>query len=327
MRKNYRIGFTAFLLAAAAILPAQAQKLSLPKISGLVNGRYSWSNEDGNDHGFDVRRVRLAATGDITPKLDYKIQAEYETNVKIIDAYVRWKIAKPFAVQIGEFKVPYSLETSYGPTTWQTIENPTPVAKLNGYQDISGLKANGRDVGILFYGDIFPSSDGSFSYLSYKAGVFNGNGINTKDNNNKKDVAAQLLVRPIKHLTLSGAHYQGNYGARHEEKVRVRQSAGFEWKDSQFTLRSEYLHGRTGNEKSNGAYATAAYKIGKYVEPVLSYDYFKQDTKGDEYQNDYQVGINVSPIKHLRIQAAYTFQDYKVAKNVHLVEVQGIIDF
>lgn len=327
MRKNFQSGLATFLFAALTIMPLHAQKLSFPKISGLLDGRYSWSSEDKENHGFELRRLRLAASGDLTPRLDYKVQAECEPHVKIIDAYVRWKISKPFSVQFGEFCVPYSIETLYGPTNWKTIVNPTAVSRLNGYRDISGLNVNGRDIGIQVYGDLFPAKDGSFDYLTYRVALVNGNGINTKDDNNKKDVAAQVLVRPYRYLMFSAGHYQGHYGDRHEKKVRVRTSAGLEWKDSRLTLRSEYLDGKTGGVKSRGAYAQLAYRVHKYVEPVLSYDYFKEDTKTDEYENNYQVGVNIEPIKHLRIQADYTYRKFKVADDVHLVEVQGIISF
>lgn len=317
------------LLAALLLLSqsTQAQKLSAPKISGFLNARYAWDSGSDSEHGFDIRRVRLAASGNITDRLDYKVQAEYETSVKIIDAYARWKIAKPFSVQFGEFKVPYSLETLYGPTSWLTIENPTAVAKLNGYQDLSGLKVNGRDIGVLVYGDLFPARSGDFSYVQYKVGVFNGNGINTKDNNNKKDVSALLYLHPVRQLTLSAGHYQGYYGPRGEEIARNRTSAGIEYKDSHLTLRSEYLHGKTGQQKSDGVYAVAGYKITPSVQPVISYDFFRPDTGAEERQSNYQIGINILPVKHVRLQAAYTYKAYRVASDVHQLEVQGFVEF
>ncbi len=326
MRKR---DFTKWMLAALAAAPlaAQSQTIKLPKISGLANVRYSYSSDDDTPHGFDVRRIRLAASGDFTPYLDYKVQAEYETSVKVIDAYVRLKLHPALNVQIGEFKVPYSQETLYGPATWTTIENPAVVSRLNGYQDLSGLKANGRDVGVMLYGDVLRDKERKFSYVSYKAGVFNGNGINTKDNNNKKDVAALLYLRPLKPLTFTVGHYQGSYGELHEEHVRIRTTGGAEWSDGALTLRSEYIHGNTGGKKSDGVYALAAYKIGGVVEPLLSYDYFRADKDAAESSNNYQVGVNVIPLKNFRIQAAYTYQQHKVAQDTHLAEVQLIASF
>lgn len=309
------------MLIIAPILSKTAQELKLPKISGLVNARYSWSDKEGATHGFDIRRVRLAADGVLSYNIDYKFQAEYETSVKVIDAYLRWKIAPEVNVQIGEYKVQYSQETLSGPASWLTIENPTAVAQLNGYNDLSGLKANGRDVGVTLYGDLFDK------VIGYRVGVFNGNGINAKDNNNKKDFAGLLWLRPIEQLAFSIGHYQGVYGAKGDEHVRNRTSAGVEYKNYKLTVRGEYLYGNTAGQKSDGAYVTAGYWISDFVQPLLSIDYFKADRDYDESLWNYQVGVNITPIKKLRIQAAYTYTDKKVANDVNQFETQFILQF
>lgn len=315
-------------LIVSASINAQNLTPSVPSISGLANIRYSYDSGDGSNHGFDIRRVRLAASGDISPRLDYKIQAEYETSVKVIDAYARVKIAKPFNIQIGEFKAPYSQETLYGPTSWLTIENPTAVAKLNGYQDLSGLKANGRDVGLLLYGDAFLSADSSFRHFSYKVGVFNGNGINVKDNNNQKDFALLLYYRPVKPLTISFGQYVGHYLNKDEVTVdRHRTSAGIEFKGERLVFRSEYLHGKTDGQKSDGLYAHAAFRANKVFQPIVSYDFFKPDNDKDEKQNNFQAGLNITPIKHVRVQLAYTLKHFEVASDIHQVEAQALFQF
>ena len=195
------------------------------------------------------------------------------------------------------------------------------MTKLNGYNDLSGLKANGRDVGVTLYGDLFNK------VISYRVGVFNGNGINTKDDNDKKDFAGLLWLRPLEGLAFSVGHYQGAYGAKGSEHVRIRTSAGVEYKDERLTLRGEYLNGNTAGQKSDGAYATAAYWVSKAVQPVLSVDYFNVDRDADERQWNYQVGVNVIPIKKLRIQAAYTYTNNKVARDVSQFETQFILQF
>lgn len=323
---NQSLALVAFLLAPATI-DAQSLAPSVPTISGLANFRYSYDSDDDSHHGFDIRRVRLSAAGDISPRLDYKVQAEYETSVKVIDAYARIKIAKPFNIQVGEFKVLYSQETLYGPASWLTIENPTAVAKLNGYQDLAGLKANGRDVGLLLYGDAFLSADSSFRHLSYKVGVFNGNGINAKDNNNQKDFALLLYYRPLKSLTITFGQYIGHFGEGGSAEDRHRTSAGVEFKGGRLTFRSEYLHGKTVGQKSGGVYAHAALQASKVLQPILSYDLFKPDSDNEERQSNFQAGLNITPIKHVRVQVAYTLKHYQVASDIHQVEAQALFQF
>ena len=301
-------------------------KVSLiPRISGLANIRYSYDDDASTTHGFDVRRVRLAVKGDLHKKLDYCVQAEYETTVKVIDAYFRWKIMPELNMQVGEFKAAYSQETTYGPSSWLVIENPAAVAKLNGYNDLSGIKANGRDIGLRLYGSLFQKRE--FNILRYSVGVYNGSGINIKDENNQKDVAGFLWINPVRQLTLSGGYYAGSYGAKGSEHVRNRASAGLEWKDKRLTVRSEYLWGNTAGMHSNGVYAQAAYWVHHMVQPVLSYDYFKQDKGTNVYQHNLQVGVNIACIKYLRVQAAYTHTLLNGGGHKNLAEIQAIVQY
>ena len=301
--------------------PTMGQELKPPTFSGFVNVRYNYDNNDASTHGMDIRRVRLSADGALSKNIDYKFQTEYETSVKVIDAFLRWKLLPEVNVQVGEYKVQYSQETLYGPATWLTIENPAAVAKLNGYNDLAGIKANGRDVGITFYGDLWNK------LISYRLGMFNGNGINTRDDNNKKDFAGLVWLRPVDHLALSVGGYLGHYGERGAEKTRNRASAGFEWKDDRLTVRSEYLYGKTDRQKSDGVYAIAAYFVTPKLQPLVSVDYFKADRDSEEHQVNYQVGLNYLPIKKFRLQAAYTYIDNKVAEDIHQLEAQFILQF
>lgn len=295
----------------------------IPKITGMVNLRYSYDEGKKDEHGFDVRRVRLGVKGSLHKKLDYVFQAEYETNVRVLDAYLRWKIVPEFNVQAGQFKVHFSQETLGGPANWLVTESPTAVNKLNSYNDLTGLRTNGRDIGMMFYGGLVHKE--LFDVLRYRVGVFNGNGTNIKDNNRKKDVATMLWISPVRQLSFTGSYYYGTYGAKGDTHAHNRASAGAEWKDNKLTVRSEYLWGQTSGVHSHGAYVQAAYMIHQMFQPVLSYDYFKQDSKADAYQHNLQVGLNVSPIDYLRIQAAYTHTLYNGKRHNNMAELQAIL--
>ena len=317
-------------------------KPSVPKVGGLVNGRYTYDtgtkDNDGNSYnGFDLRRARLSVTGDFGKSIDYRIQAEFgggkqnsSATVRLLDAYARFKFAKELNLQVGEYKVAYSQETLDGPTSWLTIENPTVVSKLNGYSDVSGQSANGRDVGLRLYGS-FIHKEG-YSIIGYKVGVYNGNGINLKDNNSFKDVETYITVNPIKELTLSFGNYIGRYtkDASSETAKRNRLSAGFTYNPGKLFVRSEYLHGKTGDTNQQGFYATAAYRLPYGLQPVLSYGYYQKDTKAkQDNQSDYTVGVNWSVNKWIRVQLDYTHTDYTNSdkKNSNLLETQLLVAF
>ena len=304
-------------------------KVSLvPKVTGMINLRYSYDENKENEQGFDLRRVRLGVKGNLHQKLDYVFQAEYAGNIRILDAYVRWKINPAFNMQVGQFKVHYSMETLGGPANWLTTEQAAGVSKLNGYSDLSGLAShkNGRDIGLMFYGSFIHKED--FDVLRYRAGVFNGNGINIKDNNRKKDAAAMLWVSPVRQLSFTGAYYYGTYGPHGADHVRNRASAGVEWKDSKLSVRSEYLWGHTSATRQNGVYAQVGYWAHQMVQPVVQYDYLKYDTgDGAPYEHNIQVGLNIEPIRQVRIQAGYMHSIMNNDQHNNLATLQCVVTY
>lgn len=164
---------------------------ALPKISGYVQTGYEWSD---NSSTFFIKRVRLNLAGAIAPKLDYRVQIEF-ASPKIVDAYLCYKPFDELNVQLGEYKLPFSIEnTDYVPLRYEFIEYPLSLRKLMGFNDLCGLSATGRDMGAQLFGGFF-KLDG-YSILNYNFGVFNGEGLNVKDKNKSKDIVARLTVKP-----------------------------------------------------------------------------------------------------------------------------------
>lgn len=138
---------------------------------------------------------------------------------KIVDAYVRYRPFDQLNFQLGEFKLPFSVEnTEYPPLKYEFIEYPLSLRRLMGFDDICGLSATGRDMGAMLCGSFFKRKD--FSILSYNFGVFNGEGLNIKDKNKSKDIVARLTLRPVAGLQIAGSYYWGEYGADYLKRVR-----------------------------------------------------------------------------------------------------------
>lgn len=146
--------------------------------------------------------MRLNLAGDIAPKLDYRVQIEF-ASPKIVDAYVRYRPFEQLNFQLGEYKVPFSIEnTDYVPLKYEFIEYPMALRRLMGFDDVCGLSATGRDLGAMVYGGFFNKK--GYSILSYDLAVFNGEGLNTKDKNKSKDIVARMTLRPARGLQVSG---------------------------------------------------------------------------------------------------------------------------
>jgi hypothetical protein len=286
----------------------------LPKVSGLINVRYQY---DTKVSAFDIRRARLDVKGDATKWFDYRLQVDFASAPKVLDAYVRAKIKPYFNVQIGQFKIPFSLENPYSPLTLESIDNAQVITALSGYDDVSGIKANGRDIGIMFYGGLFQRE--TFAIVEYSIGVFNGAGINGKDNNTAKDIAARIDVHPIKPLTLSASGYVGEANLNDSMKYETRNRVGFgiRYDDTKWLFRSEYIYGITSKTESMGAYAVLAYMFIGRLQPVLRVDYFQRNLNTIASRRiDYMTGINYWIIKrNVCLQLNYTYQTYKNSRN------------
>jgi len=293
----------------------------LPKVSGFLNMRYQWNGSD-RSNAFDIRRARISLKGDLNPNFDYTLQVEFAGSPKILDAYIRYKVARQFNIQAGEFKIPFSMENAYSPTALETSENAMAISRLCNYSDISGTASNGRDVGVALYGGFWKKE--GYNILDYNVGVFNGNGINVKDNNKAKDFSGRLTVNPTRHLSLSGSYYYGTFGKQEETTHnRRRVAAGIRWEDQRLLVRSEYIYGRTAGMNSEGVYAVAGYFVHPKWQPVLKYDYFRLD-KSDVKTKDnyYLVGLNYYPFAFMRLQANYTYKDMGTGDDAHMFALQ-----
>lgn len=65
--------------------------------------------------GTSLRRARLHAEGTFFKDYDYKFEYDFTrgpgtTAAGVTDAYIRWNALKPFALTVGQFKEPFSLE-------------------------------------------------------------------------------------------------------------------------------------------------------------------------------------------------------------------------
>ncbi len=301
---------------------------ALPAISGYVQMGYEWS-EDAST--FFIKRVRLTLAGEITPKLDYRVQLEF-ASPKVVDAVLRYRPLEALNFQLGEYKIPFSIEnTVYVPLKYEFIEYPLALRRLMGFNDVCGLSATGRDMGVMAYGG-FLRHDGEH-VVNYNIGVFNGEGINSRDRNHSKDMVARLTLCPVAGLQIAGSGYWGEYGPDYLE--RVRYGAGICYDRGPVVLRYEYIYGTTGlpdnggTLESDGWYAVGGWRVTPEVMPVVRYDTFceNRDVRATR-QTNYTAGVLWVPVRRLRCQLNYTYEDYASAsvanRNVVCLMLTGI---
>ena len=344
------------IIALIAIsFPMSLRAQEGPKISGFVQGLYQANfDEDFNlsSNTLRMRRVRMSLEGKLTPKLSYKIQGDFSRSPMMVDAFVKYKPCAEFAIQVGQFKTPFSLESPINPVNLEIFDYGESVQQLVGYKDVCGVGGLGRDLGIMVSGDLFKPEGRGFSLVTYYLGVFNGNGPCTTDNNNRKDLVGRLEVHPmLRELTLSGSYYYGQYKSSTDDGCRNRWSAGIQYDDSDVLFRAEYLNGTTGYHdgtldsngnpielyrQSKGYYAVAGYtfRFGKddiqKLMPVLRYEHFEPGdmTTGMFGHTDYYTaGINYWPVKSLNFKLDYSLVQNVADERVNSHRVVGILSY
>ena len=79
---------------------------------------------------------------------------------------------------------------------------------FNQFEYGGGIKGKaGRDAGLQVSGRLFKKDD--FFRIEYLTGLFNGTGLNTEDNNNRKDFIGTVYYYPVKTLRIGGSVYSG----------------------------------------------------------------------------------------------------------------------
>jgi len=382
MKHNFRIIIGMLALAIPLCVNAQndvQQQVNelkgkvdrMPKISGFVQGMYQANlDQEGKliDNTFRMRRVRLSVDGTLFKGLTYKIQGDFTRSPMLVDVYVKYKACDAFAIQFGQFKTPFTLESPINPVNLEIFDYGESVQKLVGYSDVCGVGSLGRDLGIMATGNLFPikGEEGiKYHVVNYALGVFNGNGANVLDNNNRKDIVGRLEVHPgLKDLTLSGSYYWGMYRNTTVENqiaaegiavgktafnngVRNRWAAGIQYNDGKLVLRGEYISGKTGCkiggldehenpiildniQRSNGYYAVAGYNflLGKDKSQKLMPVLRYEHFTADvpnSGTNWYTAGINYWPIKSLNFKFDYSFVQKPIGGNTH--RIVGILSY
>lgn len=314
--------------------------LEMPRISGFVQGMYQANLSDEGelkDNTLRMRRVRLSVDGNLSKTVSYKIQGDFTRSPMLVDAYVKYKPCREFAIQLGQFKTPFTIESPINPVNLEIFDYGEAVQQLGGYKDVCGVGALGRDLGLMATGSLFPveGEEGyKYSIVDYSIGVFNGNGANNLDNNNSKDLVGRLDVHPgLKEITLSGSYYYGKYTKDENiDCTRNRWAAGAQYNDGKFLLRGEYIGGKTGISdvttanpyyNSNGYYGVVGYnfQVGEQkIMPVLRYEHFTKDAGiVNGGTNWYTAGINYWPLKSVNCKLDYSLIQKEAGGNSHRV--------
>jgi len=284
------------------------------------------------NNSIDITRAFISASGKIgdNKQFGYMILYDFGPNSKLYEIYGEWYSSKGFNVRFGQFKVPFTIENPITLSNIETINPSRPVSAMSGgtgdfnQWDIDGRTVNktGRDAGLLMYGSLLPTKD--FYGLEYYAGFSNGTGMNTKDNNNRKDFLATIYLNTSKEFKLGGSVYFGKYPDYMQYYLlgnslnTNRWTVGAEYKGKNFYSRAEYIQSNDAGMRRNGYYGLMMLKpVPDKWEIIGKYDYFNNDVLyGKNVIRDVTIGLNYYFAYMSRIQLNYIYTDNKeIGKN------------
>jgi hypothetical protein len=294
------------------------------KISGYLQALYTLEYADQTENSsFRIRRARVSFAGKIaeSDKLgmaDYRLQVDFADSPKIVDAWVRYRPFTQLGIQVGQFKIPLSIENSeYAPLKLEFIDYSLVVQRLvhMSSSDVLGINSTGRDCGAQLYGG-FLKKEG-YNIVNYNLAIFNGYGINQKrDNNHSKDFVGRVILSPLRDLTIASYYQYGEGNLEGKQHVDYqRYGGGIAYNGRHAFARSEYIRGNTGNLISEGAYASAGWKFhtakAGYGSIGMRFDYFDENILTGQREFNYTIGTAYQPWKYMRLQLNYTIKQYQ----------------
>ncbi len=344
-------------IATTTSLAERAHKKSDSAIeSGFGHIRFNgllqvWGSagDAGYRDSFRIRRTELTLSGQINDKTRWTVMIDPSKSLSLNnstaiadgvsvlsgssvnqasrilqDAFVSTTYIPHLRVDVGQFKIPLSMESSESSAALSTVERAlfmSDRARGGSFGDI-------RDIGVMVRGPLT-------KYADFYLGEFNSSGDRQNDvaANDQKATVGRLVIKPVKWLQIGGSGAYGNGGSRPDRPRRDRIGAEFLIRRGGFSLKSEYMQGKDANVLRQGYYALASYRLRQGFEPVFRFDVFDPDVSHTHLnaatapERDFIAGFNwyISGT-HLKIQANYvrkTFaKDIIPVRNLIFVNLQ-----
>lgn len=194
------------------------------------------------------------------------------------DAYASVSLGGPYSVDFGQKKIPFGMEALQSSGMLDTLERALFLSQ--------GRLGDVRDQGLWF--------NAKWPELEATASVLNGAGEtqNQKDLNEQKSWGGRVVYKPraVPGLQVGGAAISGTPPSG-LKKERLGLEA--QYKNDEWTLKSEVATGLTDGKRATGWYGHVGKKFTKEFEAILRYDTYDPDraTVQDDV-NDLILGMN-----------------------------------
>lgn len=311
------------------------------KMMGFIQSHFDYQREgnvESND--FNIKRAILMADAKLSERLSFwlMVDAAAPTAARFMhEYYAQYAFCPAVKLRIGQFKLPFTLENMKPMFFLGEVNMNESVRYFAGVQG-DALYGNfiGRDMGAMLTGDLWQAADGHY-WFTYYAGLFNGAGMNQRDNNTDKDFVGMLNLNVSRNLIFTTSCMLGRGTVRTASPFntlavgnsydRQRLSVGVEWHSSVADLRSEWIEGRDGSVRSRGGYAELCIHTLPKLDVVLDYDYLNRNTSlslADQQllpaatqNSNYTIGLQYWVHRLCRVATQYVFCDRRTGTDAH----------
>lgn len=288
--------FGLFFLVQASLAEEKTSPQPSLKLDSFTQVGYThW--EEGESE-FKIRRARVGLKGDVFKNINYRLQVDATKSPILLEAIVEFSLSSRLGLRIGQFKVPFSLESLTSSSSLDTINRSQAVENLGPGRDIGSY---GRDIGVM--------ASGKFSKVECFLGIFNGSGINRADLNKQKDMAARLVLHPLDFIQVAAAFYKGHYSSDIGVTPVRRDRSGIEvfLNRLRFSLKGEYIFAKDGQTSREGWYVQTGYFVlSKKLQSIIKYDsYDKEREMAGDKRDVMTVGLNLFFTENTKFQINY----------------------
>lgn len=184
-------------------------------VRNRIQLRYEFVDQDDpaldDTSSFIVRRLKTRIRGYfLDPSVQYQFQVSYARRPTLDDALLRWRPRPYFALQAGQYQVPFNRQHLTSSGFQQFVERSTA----------DRFFSFGRDLGFSMRGRWFGPKD---DRLAWSLGIFNGNGGNQVSNDN----TGHLGVARVLYMPFGGFKYYSESDVENTRSPRLGIGAAY----------------------------------------------------------------------------------------------------
>jgi hypothetical protein len=299
---------------------------------------FAGSSRDTNTT-FRLRRMELYLGGEIIPKVEWNTMIDPAKTATLNqqgttftvnqgsnilqNLYLTYKLHPLATVDIGQFKVPLSMEGLRSSAALYTVER----AIFNVLPLPNGRVGDIRDVGLQLRGTT-PVPIGTEGRAEYAIGVFNeggGIGQNTVDTNDQKAFIGRVALFPVKDLRIGV--YGGRSGTKNVARDRLGGELSCRW--GPHVVEAEYVSTKDAPPAVTGRgwYGLYAYDLTPQWQVVARYEEWDPDIGSTrDLEQDVTVGLNYLIERYnVKFQVNYVHKDIDDAAPSHLGRTRDLV--